>query len=113
MGQRYPSPPRSLAAGSRRLDLYPILTRCKGREAILGWTQQRRHPMPQILVVTDIPDETGSTVVYRERIATADLESDHYSGQLVERVGWAVHDADEIEHRVERKQAHPSTRGQT
>jgi hypothetical protein len=39
--------------------------------------------------------------VYRERIATADLESDHYSGQLVERVGWAVLDANEIEHRAE------------
>jgi hypothetical protein len=66
--------------------------------------------MPQILVVTDVPDATGSTVVYRERIATTDLESDHYSGQLVERVGWAVRDANEIEHEVERKQAHPSTR---
>ena len=51
--------------------------------------------MPQILVVTDTPEETASTVVYRERIALTDLESDHYSGQLVERVGWAVLDADE------------------
>lgn len=67
--------------------------------------------MPQILVVTDIPDATGSTVVYRERIATTDLESDHYSGQLVERVGWAVRDANEIEHRVERNRVHPSTQG--
>ncbi len=67
--------------------------------------------MPQILVVTDIPGTSGSTVVYRERIATTDLESDHYSGQLVERVGWAVRDANEIENRVEGNRAHPSTRG--
>jgi hypothetical protein len=53
--------------------------------------------MPQILVVTNPPGETVSTVVYRERIDTADLESDHFSGQLVERVGWAVQDADQIE----------------
>jgi hypothetical protein len=66
--------------------------------------------MPQILIVTDTPAEAGSTVVYRERIATADLESDHYSGQLVERVGWAVLDADEIEHRAERDRVDPSTR---
>ncbi len=52
--------------------------------------------MPQILVVTDAPRD-ASTVVYRERIATSDLESDHFSGQLVERVGWAVLDADELE----------------
>jgi hypothetical protein len=52
--------------------------------------------MPQILVVADPPAE-DATVVYRERISTTDLESDHFSGQLVERVGWAVVDADQIE----------------
>ena len=53
--------------------------------------------MPQILVVADIADETANRLVYRERIATSDLESKHFSGQLVERVGWAVRDADAIE----------------
>jgi hypothetical protein len=56
--------------------------------------------MPQILVVTDSPQATG-TVVYKERIVSTDLESDHFSGQLVERVGWAVQDASEVEHRAE------------
>ncbi|HSR93691.1 MAG TPA: hypothetical protein VLK56_02395, partial [Solirubrobacterales bacterium] len=46
----------------------------------------------------DSPGDEASTVVYRERIATTDLESNHYSGQLVERVGWAVRDADRLEH---------------
>jgi hypothetical protein len=55
--------------------------------------------MPQILVVTDVHDDRDSTVVYRERVSLTDLESDHFSGQLVERVGWAMSDADEIEHR--------------
>jgi hypothetical protein len=32
-------------------------------------------------------------------ISSSDLESDHFSGQLVERVGWAVLDADQLEHR--------------
>ncbi|HEY7256747.1 MAG TPA: hypothetical protein VH476_08680 [Solirubrobacterales bacterium] len=54
--------------------------------------------MPQILVVTDVPETSQSEVVYRERIALSDLESDHFSAQLVERVGWAVLDADELEH---------------
>ena len=64
--------------------------------------------MPQILVVTESPVD-DSAVVYRERISTADLESAHFSGQLVERVAWAVGDADQFEreslsseHRVER-----------
>jgi hypothetical protein len=55
--------------------------------------------MPQILVVADVRDDTSDTVVYREGISLSDLESDHFSGQLVERVGWAVLDADELEHR--------------
>jgi hypothetical protein len=58
--------------------------------------------MPQILVVADSPQDAPNTVVYRERISTTDLESDHFSGQLVERVGWAVIDADQLEHRERR-----------
>jgi hypothetical protein len=62
--------------------------------------------MPQILVVTDLPgDADSSDVVYRERISLSDLESDHFSGQLVERVGWAVLDADEIEHKEDQDSA--------
>lgn len=52
--------------------------------------------MPQILVVTD-PHSDDQTVVYRERVSAADLESKYFSGQLVERVGWAVSDASSIE----------------
>jgi hypothetical protein len=54
--------------------------------------------MPQLLIVTDAPRNSGE-VVYRERIASSDLESAHFSGQLIERVGWAVGDANAIEHR--------------
>lgn len=53
--------------------------------------------MPQILVVTDPERERGGSVVYRERIVASDLESPHFSGQLVERVGWAVGDAARLE----------------
>lgn len=55
--------------------------------------------MPQILVATDDRQESASTVVYKERIDLNDLESDHFSAQLVERVGWAVLDANELEHK--------------
>ncbi|MGV1049979.1 MAG: hypothetical protein ACOYD4_15810 [Solirubrobacterales bacterium] len=57
--------------------------------------------MPQILVVTDLTGDPAE-VVYRERISSADLESSHFSGQLVERVGWAVRDANELERRSAR-----------
>lgn len=53
--------------------------------------------MPQILVVTDSHEETGGDVVYREWLSLSDFESDHFSGQFAERVGWAVLDADRLE----------------
>ena len=56
--------------------------------------------MAQILVVTDSQTEATGAVVYRERISASDLESAHFSGQLVERVGWAVRDAKELERKL-------------
>jgi hypothetical protein len=67
--------------------------------------------MPQILVVTDTSAEIPATVVYRERIALTDLESDHFSGQLVERVGWAVLDANQLEHDDYRRVGETATGG--
>jgi hypothetical protein len=61
-------------------------------------TPAKEPSMPHILVVTENPEDARRTIVYRERIAPSDLESRHFSGQLVERVGWAVSDADRIEH---------------
>ena len=55
--------------------------------------------MPRILVTTDGSDERETAVVLQERVLPSDLESDHFSALLVERVGWALVDADEIEHR--------------
>ena len=56
--------------------------------------------MPQILVIADSP-EGSDEVVYRERVAASNLESPHFSGQLLERVSWAVGDADVLESREE------------
>lgn len=56
--------------------------------------------MPQLLVVTDLP-EAGGQVVYRERIVSSDFESVHFTGQLAERLDWAVRDADELANREE------------
>jgi hypothetical protein len=61
-------------------------------------SQQRRALMPQILVVADGEADIAGRVVYRERISASDLESAHFSGQLVERVGWAVRDANVVEY---------------
>jgi hypothetical protein len=64
--------------------------------------------MPRILVTTDGSDGREKAVVLQERVLSSDLESDHFSAQLVERVGWALADADEIEHRTLAPKAHPA-----
>ncbi|HEV2727822.1 MAG TPA: hypothetical protein VGV34_05980 [Solirubrobacterales bacterium] len=56
--------------------------------------------MAQILVVASSRNDDDA-VVYRERINPSDFDSDHFTGQLAERVGWAVVDAEELERRDE------------
>lgn len=53
--------------------------------------------MPEILVTTNSRDDGESVVLFKERIGLVDLESDHYSAQLIERLGWALVDADDLE----------------
>jgi hypothetical protein len=54
--------------------------------------------MPQIIVTSDRGAAFGEgAVTFRERVTLADFESDHFGKQLVERLGWAVEDADAVE----------------
>jgi hypothetical protein len=58
--------------------------------------------MPQIIVMADRGEgRAEDAVMLRERINAADLESDHFAAQLVERLGWAVGDAHEAEHQAQ------------
>jgi hypothetical protein len=61
--------------------------------------------MPQILIVTDSPENPGE-VVYRESVTAVHLASAHSSDQLVERLAWAIGDAALAERRA--RQARPS-----
>jgi hypothetical protein len=68
--------------------------------AILARNLDEEGDMPQILVLADSPQRDGE-IVYRERVPSSSLESEHFAGQLLERVGWAVKDADALEHQPE------------
>ena len=63
--------------------------------------------MPRIIVVTDRPTDI---VMLSERITIADLASEHFRARLLERLSWAVGDADaaEQDHREERGPAAPA-----
>lgn len=54
--------------------------------------------MPHIIVMADQKDDRGEgAVMLRERVNVTDFESGHFANQLVERLGWAVGDADDAE----------------
>ena len=56
--------------------------------------------MPRIIVTTEPGSDRATSMLMDERIAAADLESDHFAAQLVERIGWALSDADDTERRL-------------
>jgi hypothetical protein len=52
--------------------------------------------MPRIIVQADAI-ERGSTVTLLETVLPSQLESEHFSIQLVERLRWAIDDAAQVE----------------
>jgi hypothetical protein len=60
--------------------------------------QRRESLMPQIIVTADTAHgNDDGAVMLRERVTVADFESNHFAARLVERLGWAVGDADQVE----------------
>jgi hypothetical protein len=55
--------------------------------------------MPRIIVMSESSTEREGGITLDERVASADMRSGHHAAQLIERVGWAVHDADDAEKR--------------
>jgi hypothetical protein len=54
--------------------------------------------MAQIIVTADESTDAGEgAVMFRERVNLSDFESRHYAKQLLERLGWAVEDAHDVE----------------
>jgi len=69
--------------------------------------------MPRIIVMSEPNVEPEGAITLDERVSSADLRSGHHSAQLIERVGWAVHDADDVERadgEAGRSAIHPLTR---
>lgn len=56
--------------------------------------------MPRMIVTTETPDRYGGDVLMDEHVVTSDLASDHFAAQLVERIGWALADAESVEQRT-------------
>lgn len=53
--------------------------------------------MPRIIVTAEAHQAPDSAMLLDERVAASDLESEHFAAQLIERIGWALFDADDRE----------------
>jgi hypothetical protein len=53
--------------------------------------------MPLVIVLADCGHTGHKEVVMQERVVPAHLDSDHSSAQLIQRIGWAIVDADDLE----------------
>ena len=76
-----------------------MFTSAEGVDGTLRAERNRKgEAMPQIIVMADPPAKDGeATVMLRERVNVTDFESDHFATQLVQRLGWAVGDANQAE----------------
>lgn len=53
--------------------------------------------MPRILVMTDPRESRDAPVLLDEAVRPEHLFDDHAAAQLIERIGWAVTDANDVE----------------
>jgi hypothetical protein len=61
-------------------------------------TDKARH-MPRVQVLTEAQGRTRE-VMLTEHVPSEKLANEHYAAQLVERMGWALLDAEEQEHAI-------------
>ena len=53
--------------------------------------------MPRVIVTTDPSKRADIPVLLDERVNSVHLSSDHAALQFIERLGWAINDAEEAE----------------
>lgn len=53
--------------------------------------------MPRIIVTTEQGERPDAPVLLDERVCVAHLSDSHSAEQLIQRLGWAVADAEDVE----------------
>jgi len=56
--------------------------------------------MARIIVITDQSERPDAGILLDERVCSVHLSDDHSAAQLVERLGWAIHDAEDADERT-------------
>jgi hypothetical protein len=69
--------------------------------------------MPLIIIQAHTPDGTLGEVTLAERVVPTEQHNDHYIAQLIERVSWALVDAERLETRASDSHRAGPTRAET
>lgn len=64
--------------------------------AALTVPRAKEVAVPRIIIETESASRDGQ-VLLTERVVPAQIESEHFCDQLIERVGWAILDAEDAE----------------
>jgi hypothetical protein len=67
--------------------------------------------MPRIIVTTEQSKRPDPPVLLDESVYPEHLGDDHAAAQLIERIGWAVTDANDVERQLPNRGARGGTRG--
>ena len=55
--------------------------------------------MPRVIVITeDRKPGVEESVLLDEQVHSIHLDTEHSAGQFIQRLGWAISDAEEVEH---------------
>jgi len=61
--------------------------------------------MPRVIVITENRTHNDADILLDEQVHSIHLDSEHSAGQFIERLGWAISDAEEAEHSGPRARA--------
>ena len=53
--------------------------------------------MARIIVTTDPSEQSEAPILLEESVYSVHLDDDHAAAQLIERLGWAINDAESVE----------------
>jgi hypothetical protein len=65
--------------------------------------------MARIIVTTDLAADYAAPVLLDESVYSIHLETEHNAAQLIERVGWAITDAENVQRREAASNRHDAT----
>ena len=55
--------------------------------------------MARIIVLPDVETGEQTPVLFDEQVSAVHVDNKHSASQLIERLTWAIHDAEMMEHR--------------